>query len=85
MASAVDNNLMRVVETLVLRVGLRNVLLAISAVCAERAMHQERDNERWLNRADMLQFRSKLNSMTRTHMRSVLESIRIGAPHSARR
>jgi hypothetical protein len=33
-----NNNLMTDIETLVARVGLRNLLLAISAVCAERAI-----------------------------------------------
>ncbi|HEY6259920.1 MAG TPA: hypothetical protein VIY51_29430 [Xanthobacteraceae bacterium] len=38
MIGPADNNLIQVIEALVVRVGLRNLLLAISAVCAERAI-----------------------------------------------
>ena len=38
MTGTVDKNLMKVIENLVVRVGLKNLLLAISAVCAERAI-----------------------------------------------
>lgn len=38
MTGAVDKNLMKVIEILVIRVGLGNVLLAIAAVCAGRAI-----------------------------------------------
>jgi hypothetical protein len=43
MIASVDSHLMRVVETLVMRVGLRNVLLALAATCNARAIQAAGD------------------------------------------